>query len=56
MLLSNQLKVTSNVAADRLDPRTKIGDKFLAEKPRNNECYLSRRSKQEKFVNELCSC
>ena len=37
MLLFNLLKVTSDVAAHRLDPRIKIKGKFLAEKLRNND-------------------
>ena len=40
MLLFNLLKVTSNVAADRLDPRTKIKGKFLAEKLPNNDNFI----------------
>ena len=37
MLLFNLLKVTSDVAADRLGPRTEIKGKLLAETLRNND-------------------
>ena len=42
MLLSNLFHVTSDVAADRLGPRTKIKGTFLAGKQRNNNfIYLN---------------
>ena len=37
MLLFNLLEIISDVAAHRLDPRTKIKGTFLAEKLRDND-------------------
>ena len=42
MLSFNLLKVSSDASANRLGPRTKVKDKFLAQKLRNNhdDIYL----------------
>ena len=40
MLLFNLLKVTSDVAANRLGPMTKIRGTFLAEKLSNNDNFI----------------
>ena len=52
MPLFNLLKLTSDVAADRPGPKTKIKGNFLAEKLRNNDNVIYLEDPNwEKFVN-----